>query len=88
MLPYARGHFGRNFVFQHDNAPAHRARRMQDFLQDEEVKQLPWPPYSPDLNPIEHAWNALDNAIRQREGQPTNLGELVDALTQEWDALN
>ncbi len=28
MLPCA------NFLFQHDNAPAHRARRLQDFLQD------------------------------------------------------
>ncbi len=57
MLPYARRHFDRNFLFQHDNA--HRARRLQDFLEEEEeeVGQLPWPPYSPDLNPIEHAWD-------------------------------
>ncbi len=53
---------------------------MQDFLQDEEVEQLPWPPYLPDLNPIEHAWDASYHAIRQREVQPTNLGELADAL--------
>ncbi len=61
-----------------------QARRLQDFLQDEKVEQLPWPPYSPDLNPIEHGWDALDHAIRQREVQPTNLGELADAVTQEW----
>ncbi len=67
VLPYARRHFGRNFLFQHDNTPAHQARRMKDFLQDEEVEQLPWPPYSPVLNHIEHVWNGLDHAIRQRE---------------------
>ncbi len=31
------------------------------------AQQLPWPHYSPDLNYIEHAWDALDHAIRQRE---------------------
>ncbi len=88
MLPYARGHFGRNFVFQHDNAPSHRAHRLPDFLQDEEVEQLSWPPYSPDLNPNEHAWDAFNHAIHQREVQPTNLAELADALTQGWGALS
>ena len=88
MLPYARRHFGRNFLFQHDNAPAHRARRLQDFLEEEEVGQLPWPPYSPDLDPIEHAWDALDRAIRKRDVQPTHLRELGEALIQEWNGLS
>ena len=79
MLPYARRHFGRNFLFQRDSNPAHRAQ----ILQDEEVEQFSWPPYSPDLNHIEPAWDALDYVIRQREVQPTNLGELADGLTQE-----
>ncbi len=49
-------------------------------MQEEKNEQLPCLPYSP-----EHAWDALDYAIRQREVQPTNLrGELSDALTQEW----
>ena len=87
MVPYARAHFGRNFLFQHDNAPAHRARRTQAFLQEQEIDQLDWPPYSPDLAPIEHSWDALGRAVRQREVQPRNLAELGQALTEEWDAL-
>lgn len=88
MVPYARAHFGRNFVFQHDNAPAHHARRLQHYLEEEEIEQLPWPPYSPDLNPIEHCWDALGHTVHQRDVQPTNLAELEEALMQEWAALS
>ena len=42
----------------------------------------------PDLNPIEHAWDALDRAIRKRDVQPTNLRELGEALIQEWNGLS
>lgn len=88
MVPYARAHFGRNFLFQHDNAPAHRARRLQGYLEEEEIDQLPWPAYSPDLNPIEHCWDELGRAVRKRDVQPTTLAELRVALTQEWNNLS
>ena len=63
MQPYARRNFSRNFVSQHNNAPARQARYLQKFLQDEAVEQLPWTPNSPDLNPIEHAWDAFGECI-------------------------
>lgn len=88
MVPYARRHFGRNFLFMHDNAPAHRARRVQEYLQEQEIEQLPWPAYSPDLNPIEHSWDALDRAVRKRRIQPTNLRQLEDMLVEEWTNLS
>ena len=89
MVPYDRAHFGRDFLFQHDNDPPspHRARGVQDFLEMEEIDQLDWPPYFPDMNPIEHCWNAMENAVRRREVQPTTLNELGQALTKEWAAL-
>jgi transposase len=46
--------FGRRgYVWQQDNAPAHR-KAMKDGLQYEMRYHLDWPPYSPDLSPIEH----------------------------------
>lgn len=87
-LPYARRHFRRNFVYQHDNAPAHRARRIQDLLEQEEVEVMPWPPYSPDCNPIEHCWDQLDRAVRQRDPAPSSLQELRAALLEEWENLS
>ena len=45
---------------------------------------LDWPALSPDMSPIEHLWDALDKAIRQRPRQPGNLQELTNAIIQEW----
>ena len=40
--------------FLHDNAPAHKARIMTDFLESEKVTVLPRPPFSPDLAPCDY----------------------------------
>ena len=57
MLPAIRRIAGDCFVFQQDNAPAHRARETVQFLQRETPKFIPpdmWPPNSPDLNPVDY----------------------------------
>uniref|UniRef100_A0A3B4TJG1 Tc1-like transposase DDE domain-containing protein n=1 Tax=Seriola dumerili TaxID=41447 RepID=A0A3B4TJG1_SERDU len=51
------------------------------------MQQMPWPTYSPDMNPIEHAWDALGRAIKERDNIPQTLQELAQALTEEWEAL-
>lgn len=43
LIPYARQRFRRNFLLQHDNATPHRARVVQDFLQQQQIDQLPRP---------------------------------------------
>jgi hypothetical protein len=49
-------------MFMDDNARPHRARIVQHFLQQEAVQTIPWPPMSPDMNPIEHVWDCIGNA--------------------------
>ena len=51
VLPLVNAH---NLTFQHDNARPHVARVCRDFLNQNNVQVLDLPPYSPDLNPIEH----------------------------------
>ena len=44
------------FTFQQDNAPAHRAGATVEFLScntPDFISPLPWPPNSPDLNPVD-----------------------------------
>jgi len=40
--------------FMQDNAPIHMAQRIEDWFENHAIPRLSWPPYSPDLNPIEN----------------------------------
>ena len=68
-----------HLMFQHDNARPHVARVCTQFLEAENVPVLSWPPYSPDMLPIEHVWDALDRRVRQRVPVPTNIQQLRTA---------
>jgi len=37
-----------------DNAPIHRVRKSKLWFQENDIEVMEWPPYSPDLNPIEN----------------------------------
>lgn len=52
-----------------------------------EMEVLPWPPQSPDLNPIENIWAHLKKQLRKRPIQPTNHNELYAAIVEEWEAI-
>ena len=62
----------RNLILQQDNARPHVARVCQDFLANNNIAPLAWPPYSPDLTPIEHMWDELDRRVRKRRNPPRN----------------
>lgn len=44
--------------------------------EDNEFTALKWPPPSPDLNPIEHLWDVVEQHII--DVQPTNLQQQCD----------
>ena len=48
-----------------------------------DAQSLTWPSKSPDLSPIEHMWDALDNRIRNRLVQPRLRPELDIVLHEE-----
>jgi hypothetical protein len=45
------------------NVRPHRACIVQNYLQQEAIKLLPWPAMSPDMNPVEHLWNYLGRKV-------------------------
>lgn len=46
-------------IYMHDNARIHTSCAVRGFLEEQGIRTLDWPPYSPDLNPIKHLWWAL-----------------------------
>ncbi|GFX85736.1 transposable element Tcb2 transposase [Trichonephila clavipes] len=90
LLPHVRlfrGAFGDKFVFMDDNATCHRIFAVQDCLDSEGIQRLVWPARSPDLNPIENVWDALERQVAGRNYPPTNKNTLIHALTEKWDKL-
>lgn len=78
---------GDNAVFMHDNARAHTAQVVNEYLQDVGIHKMEWPARSPDLNPIEHAWDELDRRVRNRVPPPITLRDLKYALIEEWENI-
>ena len=74
-------------IFQQDNARPHVARANMEYLAANEVEVLPWPAFSPDLSPIEHVWDVLGRAVRQRPNPPSTIAELRIALVEEWHRI-
>src|SRR5262249_35098203 len=75
--------------FQQDSAPAHKAKMTQewcktnfpDFITSEE-----WPPYSPDLNPMDYSvWSILE--ARACAKRHKSLESLKQSLSREWDQM-
>ncbi|CAD6223363.1 GSCOCG00011745001-RA-CDS [Cotesia congregata] len=70
MYPAARNLFPvgthPTITFMHDNSPVHKAKIVNAWFQEHpDVNVLPYPPYSPDLNPIENIWGKVKYSINR-----------------------
>lgn len=87
IIPH-RVQIGQQFVLMHDNARPHTARLVSSALQDNDVTVMRWPAQSPDMNPIEHAWDMLQR--RAMHALPPNLAteeQLFLHLQRTWERI-
>ena len=91
LTPWAEQHFGKQcWAYQQDSAPAHRAKVIQEWYQEnffDFITSQEWPPYSPDLNPLDYSvWSVLEaKACSKRHA---NLESLKAFLQKAWDEID
>ncbi|GFX58449.1 transposable element Tcb2 transposase [Trichonephila clavipes] len=56
-----------------DNCRPHRANLVEDFLFEEGIVRMEWPACSPNMNLIEHVWDALGRRVAVRQSPPQTL---------------
>ena len=56
----------------------------KDMMREFGVGELDWP----DLNPIEHLWDELEQRLRARSSCPASVCDLTNALLEEWSKIH
>jgi len=85
LLPSIPNMFGdRNhpFIFQDDNAPCHRPRAVDDWLEQHDIRRMMWPTQSPDANIIENVWNDMSKMVTR--DHPTSKQSLLNSVFRAW----
>jgi transposase len=87
MKPHAlRTWPAEQWFFLQDNAPYHASVDTQSWLHNNGIDCIDFPPYSPDLNPIENLWADLKRRVELR--CPSSITELKEILSEEWEATD
>lgn len=83
MLPQAREWYpDGEYVYMHDSAPCHKAKKVTQYLEHHQVNVLDWPGNSPDINPIENLWELLKREIATEV--ITNKRRLTEKIIEVW----
>lgn len=85
IIPEGKRLIGDDFILQQDNAPIHKAKIVMNYLKNNNINVLDWPPQSPDLSPIENMWALLKLKIAEKK--PKNINELKLFIMETWQTF-
>lgn len=71
----------------HDNASSHGTTITQEELEERGILRYKHPPFSPDLNPIEDAWNQMKDYIGTHFLAKMPYNQLCAAVKEVWEAI-
>lgn len=80
---------GEDLILMQDGAPGHNAASTKQDLRDRGIQLVEWPPYSPDMNPIEACWNWMKDYIEDKWGdvEKVSYDELRRQVNEAWEKL-
>jgi len=93
LFPYI-SRANRQFCFQQDNSPIHKARAITDLFERHNIHILDWPAYSPDINPIENLWAILKGKVEKKvnlrlmKKKKLSTIDFQTIIRQEWEGLD
>ena len=89
LLPSIPNMFGDRchpFIFQDDNAPCHRPRAVDDWLEDHNIRRVMWPAQSPGANIIENVWNDMSKMVLM--DRPTSKQSLLKSVFRARESIS
>jgi len=66
--------------------PKHKSHLVQNWLFSKGIQCIDFPPYSPDMNPIENLWHDLKERVGARNGR--TIDQLIQHVEEEWEATD
>jgi len=76
-------------LFMQNNAPGHAVTNTKAFLNQLAIVVINWPPYSPDLNPIETLWKHMKKWLQEEyeECKFKNYDDLKFRVNRAWEVV-
>ncbi|GBM84738.1 Transposable element Tc3 transposase [Araneus ventricosus] len=84
LMPFSENKGGRNWEYQHDNAPIHTSNSKKNYVNLKNVTVLEWPPMNPDLNPIKNVWGITSRNLYENGEQFYSVNALKRAIERAW----
>jgi len=78
---------GIHLVLIQDSAPGHTAGDTKQDLRERGIIVIFWPPFSPDLNPIERVWHIIKNYLQDNYPENMSYDQLRVAVKDAWEKV-